>query len=135
LRLDSPGLRLQHPVAAQSSEAGGVRARGDVGASQLTQQRGRLLPIVAFGEIASINKNVGLIRQGFPDRGQFVGILSGHGFGGERAGTQLQLPRATMRDEVDGIYAAASGQRLSNLLNPISCGIKHDHFCIGADPG
>ena len=40
-----------------------------------------------------------------------------------------------MRDEVDGIYAAASGQRLSNLLNPISCGIKHDHFCIGADPG
>ncbi len=90
LRFDGPDLRFQYPVAAQSGEAGGVRARGDVGASQLTQQRGCLLARLTFSKVATIHEDVGLFRQRLLDSGQFVGILPRHRVVCKRAGSDIE---------------------------------------------
>ena len=69
-------LNLQVPIAAQSGIPRGVGAGGDVGASQLTQQCGRLLPCLAFGEITPIDQNIGRLGETQPDRSQLIRILA-----------------------------------------------------------
>ena len=85
-----------------------------------------------LGNIAAVDENIAARVQRLADGIEFrikclqrCGVVDG--------ATQMQLACLAVRDDVDGIEAAAALQEIGDLVETILAGIEHDDLGIGGD--